>query len=353
MVLRRPRRHRRLLRAALLRTQRQQQSVGQAQEASEVRPPARVRVQGSLEVRVRGVHELPRTPRQARKRRLLQAQRVQGGVGVRAGGWSVRRGSVLRVLQPLARHRPPRSGYGAGWLAGSRLRPRPRSLVRRDEVHAHAPQRAQRGVVVAEALHAPHVHQRGAPGQRRDDGALLLPEAPQRVRPPRQRDEEVPAHLRVPSPVHHVLALAIPQRRVRVEAQGQEGTRAPRDQLPLARDVHALAGRHRQRLPLRFHRREFGVGDAPERGDHGVRRGCGVRGGSVPIHARRGHGVRPARNLDLGWHGHAAGAPPVPHHAQVQLPQAEASPAGVGEGERHQLQDLPVHEDHRGQLRAP
>mmetsp|Transcript_1264 Transcript_1264/g.5648 ORF Transcript_1264/g.5648 Transcript_1264/m.5648 type:complete len:243 (+) Transcript_1264:1537-2265(+) len=57
--------------------------------------------------------------------------------------------------------------------------------------------------------------------------------------------------------------------------------------------------------------------------------------------------------MAVGRHGHPAGAPPLPHDAQIQASPGEARHPAVGGGERVRLQDIHVEGDHREELDPP
>merc|ERR1712216_953641 len=70
-----------------------------------------------------------------------------------------------------------------------------------------------------------------APRQRRHDGAVLLLALAARVRPTGSPHAQVPAHLRLPTAIHYVLALAIPLGSNRVEEEGLQRARLHRGKL--------------------------------------------------------------------------------------------------------------------------
>ena len=69
---------------------------------------------------------------------------------------------------------PDRPGYAAGGLAGSRLHPRARPMVREDALLRWVDQWALELLVVTEAQHAPRLHERAREGRGHHTGAVLL-----------------------------------------------------------------------------------------------------------------------------------------------------------------------------------
>mmetsp|Transcript_6927 Transcript_6927/g.17902 ORF Transcript_6927/g.17902 Transcript_6927/m.17902 type:complete len:201 (-) Transcript_6927:114-716(-) len=186
-------------------------------------------------------------------------------------------------------------------------------------------QRAQCRVVGAEALAAPLLHKRGGARPRHHDGAVLLHALAHREWTSGQPVAQIPAHLRLSSDQHYVLALAGPLCTVRLRAKGREGGGPAFGELPLACSVHAVASCRRVHFRRRLPRWRSRERDAPERGDYARGRPARLHRRSVPLHARRRGAVRSHRDLAVGRHGHAVDTPPPSLAPSIQIPRGSAN----------------------------